>query len=168
MLVFRGLNSSELIVLVLFMGKTRKAGMTYINMHSFFYFRYLDQRLPKKERLTSAKEVSEVFQSGKGIFTFPVLLKFQIVEEKNPAKSPILFACTVPRKKIKKATDRNLIKRRIRETYRINKHILSPKLHQINGHLRIVIVYQAEKELPYHQIEAALKKAFFRLLTEKL
>ena len=73
----------------------------------------------KEERLCSKKLIEELFHNGSSFLLYP----FRIVWLKHalPVLSPVQVLINVPKRRFKKAVDRNLIKRRIREAYRLNK-----------------------------------------------
>ena len=81
--------------------------------------------LPKSEKLKSKLEIDSLFACGKNVRSYP--LKF-LYHTHNEAKLPFpKFLVSVPKKKFKLAKDRNLLKRRIREAYRLNKSIIANK-----------------------------------------
>jgi ribonuclease P protein component len=71
-----------------------------------------------------------------------------------------VMAVSVPKRIFKKAVDRNLVKRRIREAYRIHKAELFKEMETRGGKLQLVIQYQGEKIADFHSIEQSLLKAF--------
>ena len=73
------------------------------------------------------------------------------------------MAVSVPKKLQKKAVNRNLMKRRIREAYRRKKTHLMDSLVQSQHTLRIFLVYTTENRLTYHDIEKKIE-----LIIEKL
>lgn len=80
-----------------------------------------DNSLPKKVRLLTSHEFIFVFQQSKNIKTTGIILFSRI----NTLKFARI-GLSIPKKYIKRAHDRNRIKRHIRETFRINQHHLSP------------------------------------------
>ncbi len=86
--------------------------------------RHLKQRqtLKKTERLCSEKLISSLFDrknpNNQTAFGYPLRVVFQANEAL--ANPQVLFS--VSKRSFKKAVDRNLIRRRIREAYRLNKN----------------------------------------------
>ena len=84
-----------------------------------------DNTFSKVERLRHKKIIEELFKNGSSSFLYPFLLKFLPIPQDDQAGFHQLLI-SVPKKHIRKAHQRNLIKRRIREVYRTNKEILYP------------------------------------------
>ena len=68
------------------------------------------------ERLKSKKEISFVFESGESVFSFPVKLFY--LKNTNPVTASVAFM--VGKKNIRLAVERNLVKRRMRESFKLN------------------------------------------------
>ena len=81
----------------------------------------------KEEKLKSKKQIEQLFAEGNIVKEFPVLMKFL---KTDVNEFPIKVAFSVPKKNFKLAVHRNRIKRLLRETYRLNKHIL---LNNVEG-----------------------------------
>ena len=80
--------------------------------------------LKKTEILSAKKQIAELFNSDKSLFSYPLKV-FYLFSDKNDLKSgKVLFAVKCSEKKFKKSHDRNLLKRRIKESYRLNKYEL--------------------------------------------
>jgi ribonuclease P protein component len=78
--------------------------------------------LPKTERLSGTKAVSELFGRGKaGVCG---CLRYKYLHRADGAPSRIVVS--VPKRSFKRAVKRNLLKRRIREAYRRQKDLLGP------------------------------------------
>jgi ribonuclease P protein component len=77
------------------------------------------------------------------------------------------MAVSVPKRLFKRAVDRNLLKRRIREAYRLNKLDLYNLLEQKELKINLVIQYQHKDIAGFHAIEEGLLKGLTKLL-EKL
>ena len=79
----------------------------------------------------------------------------------------LAMAVSVPKRLFKRAVDRNLLKRRIREAYRLNKSDLFNLLEQKELKLNLVIQYQHIEMAGFHVIEEGLLIGLTKLL-EKL
>ena len=65
--------------------------------------------------------------------------------------SKVLFS--VPKRKFKRAVDRNLLKRRLKEVYRLNKNLISDK-----SNYNIAFLYIAKEICEFEQLETAMVK----------
>ena len=115
----------------------------------------------KHERLKSKRYFDALFAKGKSIKSYPIRVIFLEFNEENfegikslPNQSQVAFS--VPKKRFKKAVDRNRIKRQMREAYRLNKHLL-------NKNYAMVFVYLPNEKLAYQTIEKAMVKALEKL-----
>ena len=76
------------------------------------------------------------------------------------------MAVSVPKRLYKRAVDRNLLKRRIREAYRRQKPDFYQALSEREAHLEMVIQYRGRKILDYREIETALRELLERVVRE--
>jgi ribonuclease P protein component len=77
------------------------------------------------------------------------------------------MAVSVPKRLFKRAVDRNLLKRRIREAYRLNKSVLDILLQETDRTIWLVIQYQHKEIETYQVIEKGVITGLSKL-AEKL
>ena len=114
----------------------------------------------KEERLCSQKIIGELFLTGSSFLCYPLKVVWNYEQLWPPVPLQVVFS--VPKRLFKKAHDRNLLKRRMREAYRIHKHELYELLEQNELQIAMMIVYIAKEELEYAEIERALIKVVGR------
>ena len=90
----------------------------------------MNYRLPKSERLHADKLIKELFSESSSFFLYPFKVLFYVKGQSGNGTVQVLFS--VPKKKIKKAVSRNLVRRRIKEAYRLNKSLLDLDGKQIS------------------------------------
>lgn len=125
----------------------------------------MDTSLPKKEHLCGEIRINKLFAGGKAFIAYPVRVVYMVPTEEQVVAVRIMFS--VPKKKFKRAVDRNRIKRLMREAYRLNKNILVEKCIEKNIRLQIAFHYVADQELEFDVIEAKIIQALTRI-SEKL
>lgn len=113
--------------------------------------------LRKNERLYGKNALDALFDRGRTIFAAPVRAVYLIEKNKtNDNTEPLRAAFSVPSKSFKRAVDRNLLKRRMREAYRKNKNDTADSARQANLNCTVMFIYTAKEILPYSEIEAKL------------
>jgi len=117
-------------------------------------------KLTKQERLKSRKLINQLFDSGQSIFSHPIKLIFLELPELD---TPVKIAVSVPKRTFKLAVERNAIKRRIREAYRLNKPGLINKIFKANRHIIIMFIFVGKVHEDYSVIDSAMKKLLARL-----
>lgn len=122
---------------------------------SFLAMKYT---LPKSERLHAEKSIKELFERGSSFFLYPFKVLFWVDEELEGRPNQVLFS--VSKKKIKKATERNYIKRRLREAYRLNK-ALFPSEGVLLG-----VIFVGGSKLSFGELEPKMKQVLQRLPIE--
>ena len=103
--------------------------------------------LPKKERLCGKTAISKLLAKGKH-GSVPGL-RYLCLYGTDAEQSRMMVS--VPKKSFKRAVKRNLLKRRIRESWRRQKHLLS-----VEGNLDILFMYSVKEVLSYEEIYAAV------------
>lgn len=112
-------------------------------------------RFPKTERLSRKKTIEELFQGGSSFSAFPLKVLYQPQEEPGLVHQVLI---AVPARNFRKATDRNTLKRRIREGYRLNKALLT-----VSTRLSLAYIYTAREVLPSAIIHKAIESSLQRL-----
>ena len=79
----------------------------------------MDFTFRKQEKLKHKKLIEILFSEGKSISVFPLRIVF--LENDHDGNKLLQVGFSVPKRLIKKAVDRNRIKRQLREVYRLNK-----------------------------------------------
>jgi ribonuclease P protein component len=116
----------------------------------------------KDERLCSKKIIDRLFLEGKSIFVFPVKIVF--LETNLPSEYKVQAAFSVGKRNFKRAVQRNLLKRRMREVYRLNKSKFYDKIE--GKQLAVFFVYTGKTISEYNQIEYAVIKGMKKMLSE--
>ena len=109
----------------------------------------------KNEHLCSKKLFDKLFSNGTSIHIYPLKVIYVLTD--HSGSYPVQAAFAASRKIFRKAVVRNLLKRRMREAYRFNKHILCNSTGEKK--LAIIFIYIGKEVLNLYQIEKALKRA---------
>tara|TARA_B110000438_G_scaffold216196_1_gene208716 strand:- start:330 stop:704 length:375 start_codon:yes stop_codon:yes gene_type:complete len=118
----------------------------------------------KKQKLCNETAIKEMFSNGESFVIPPIRLIWK--EEVNLDAVAIKSIIVVPKKQLKLAADRNIARRRMKESYRLNKSEIEGVLVDKNKQLNIAIIYQNEKILSYKVIEEKIKLILGRLREE--
>lgn len=124
-----------------------------------------DFSFPKKERITGEVRVKQLFTGGKSFLVYP--LKVVYVNE-IVGEEPLKVLFSVPKRRFKRANKRNLLKRRMREAYRLHRAILTERLIQQSLSLNVAFTYVANDPLEYRLIERKMVEALGLLQKETL
>lgn len=114
----------------------------------------MNQRFKKQERLCSRKQTEFLFTKGKHRTMHP--LRYSWVLSTVPQEFPVKVMFVVPKKLFKRAHDRNLLKRRMREAYRKNKSGLYERLNAGGKKGLLAFVYTGKTSEEYVVIEKIL------------
>lgn len=122
----------------------------------------------KQERLRNKRHIARLFESGKAILVYPFRVIFFDDEDVEAANQPatIEVLLSVPKRKVKKAVDRNRIKRLMRESYRTGKHELLNFCSAKGKKLQIGLIYIGDIKPHFRLINAKIKHLLKRLNEE--
>ncbi|MES2891492.1 MAG: ribonuclease P protein component [Bacteroidota bacterium] len=121
--------------------------------------------LGKTDRLKSRKAIDELFKTGKSFTLFPLRVIYQLQDNTAPGDNMNLQAgFTVSSRHFKHATDRNRIRRLIKECYRLQKNPLSLHCDYKNNRLNIFFIYVGKETPLYELVQAKMELALKRLI----
>lgn len=116
---------------------------------------------PKNERLKSKTTIGLLFSEGKSVSKYPLRLVYRQAEADSEEK--IKIGVSVSKKYFKRAVDRNYFKRVLRETYRLNKHLLWDNVKQPYS---LMFFYQSKDKLSYEEINTKTIQLFEKFLLQ--
>ena len=114
----------------------------------------------KNEKLKSKKAIEALFSEGQSYVSHPIRIVYKV----NPKSDyTIRIGESVAKKKFKHAVDRNLLKRRIKEAYRLNKSLVQlPEDVSVD----ILFIYTSSKIKDYSVIDQSMKEILSKLDTK--
>lgn len=131
--------------------------------------------LRKSAKLRHRTLIQDLFKKGKSVYSGPLRVTFRALSEDELKSSfkvrvpdltgPVQFMITVPKKKRRHAVDRVLMRRRIREAFRLQWHTLK-KLIQEDPDIRtlsLAIVYMHTDNSGMDEITAAVGSALAKI-----
>lgn len=115
--------------------------------------------LPRSERLRSLKAIRRLFGEGHSGFVYPFRYVWIADRRTGEAEGRGIEAMfSVPKKFHKRANKRNLLKRRTREAYRLNREALSQAVAERDVTLDIAFVYSTKECHSHKTITNALQR----------
>jgi ribonuclease P protein component len=125
------------------------------------FFQKMNNTYPKNEKLKSKITIGLLFSEGKSVSKYPLRLVYYTGSLGD--EEPIKMGVSVSKKYFKKAVDRNYFKRVLRETYRLNKHLL---LEHIDKPHAFMLFYQSKDRLSYAEINTKTIQLFEKFIAQ--
>ncbi len=127
----------------------------------------MPQTFTKSERLCSKKILGDLFKKGSAsvgtFYLFPFRVLYMTQPESNGSLPAIVI--TVPKRLFKRAVDRNLIRRRVREAYRLHK---DPFTVAASSPSSVAFLYTAKQIISFEEIEKGMKLAIAKCATKTM
>lgn len=118
----------------------------------------------KNQKLCNVKSIDRLFENGQSLSIKPFRIIYKLDDNNENVFVKALIVVT--KKRIRLASDRNIIKRRIKEAYRLQKSELEKYLSSKNYQLNLAIIYQNYEIMDYKLIEEKIKLLLSRLKEE--
>ena len=123
---------------------------------------------PKKERICRKIIIDKLFCGGNTAMTvFPLRAIFMTEHLNDDDKYPVQVIVSVSKRRMRRAVDRNRLKRQIREAYRLNKNQLLQYCNEHAVKLYIAFVALAEEACQTDKVEHSMIK-LLRKTQEKI
>jgi ribonuclease P protein component len=121
-----------------------------------------DASFTKGERLCGIKAVSELFSGGRTLNLPPLRIIYRVLPA-DETHMPVRVMISVPKRHFRRAVDRNLIRRRIREAWRKNKMPLKEMISGTGKRIELAIIYIDTVIIPFDETEKAVKEVTGKL-----
>jgi ribonuclease P protein component len=109
-------------------------------------------------RLKKQKAIEKVFADGKTLFMHPVKAAWLMLDHGEAVDVSFRYAVTVPKRLFRKAADRNLLKRRMRESVRV---MVPGGTGQKT--MAVVFIYVSREAESFKEIDRAIRVLMKRL-----
>ena len=116
----------------------------------------------KEERLSNKEKIRSLFSEGYSFIIYPIKITWK--ETKLDCNYPVQVLINVSHHNFRKAVDRNILKRRMREVYRKNKHLLYEPLILNKKQYALSLVYIGKNIADYQDIETIIITIIQRLI----
>jgi ribonuclease P protein component len=116
------------------------------------------------ERLKKKKSIDQLFANGMSFYIHPYKVIWLINETEQPSPAQVLIS--VSRRVMKRAVDRNRVKRQVRELYRQEKETIYAYLAEKQRYALIGIIFTGNEFLPFPVAKEKINIVMARLLKE--
>lgn len=115
---------------------------------------------PRSERLSSRKTIDRLFQEGKVIKAYPMNV-FHMPVEGQPL--PLVVLMAAPKRRLRQATDRNRVKRLMREAYRLNRLALRDVCADAGVQVALAFVHIGRADPDHKVVTQSMRTALAQL-----
>ena len=123
--------------------------------------------LSHDERLRKRGSIRRLFESGKGGFVYPLRYMWYVVDTDEVNSNSVEVMFSVPKRFHKRANRRNTLRRRVKESYRLQKSIV---LEVAEGKkpqkIEMALLYSTKDFKSYKTISNAVRKVLTNIKNE--
>lgn len=120
--------------------------------------------LRKHNRLTHEKDISALFNGGSSLFCYPIKMAYRLTDVTSEETIfKVMFV--VSKRSFKRAVKRNLIRRRMREVFRLNVHSIFESIPQ-NKRVDIALIFVSKDIVETPVIEKSVIELLYKLKTK--
>lgn len=119
--------------------------------------------LRKRDKLKSSLEIEAIYHENKFVVSFPLKCYYSFSEKKEH-QNAVRVAFAVPKKNFKLAVERNTLKRRMREAYRLHYHTFFESFSEQNDQqLALFFIYIGKEMADFANITENMLHIFKKL-----
>lgn len=117
-------------------------------------------RLYKIEKLCNEIAIDQLFRRDDPAVGSTLAFPLRCMWRRNAVRKVegAQFLVSIPKKRLRSAVDRVKMRRRVREAYRLNRHLLPE-----GSRMDVAFVYVAQEVLPYKRVEYAVRKILAKM-----
>jgi ribonuclease P protein component len=109
---------------------------------------------PKAVRLNHRRDIESLIKDGKAFNVYPLRVVSRPVAFNLAA--PVKLVISVPKRVFKRAVQRNLLKRRIREAFRLNRMELTTTLEKQNRSIHVLVIFTGKEPASFDLIQSKI------------
>ena len=121
-------------------------------------------KFPKAERLNSKKRFAQLIAVGRSLHIYPLRTLWLVSQSTSSFQLQVAFS--VPKRKFRKAVNRNRIKRMMREAFRLEKEPFKEALKDQPLELYLLMIYKPKSEVSWQIIREGMQETLSELKNE--
>lgn len=119
--------------------------------------------LAAHSRIKQKQVFDQLFAGGQSVWQHPIRFSWICPGDLSQEETLLQVGFSVPKRKFKRAHDRNLLKRRMREAFRLQQQQLQELCHSKGMHVRLLFTYQAAQLADFTAIRNAMASGLKKL-----